>query len=158
MKATDLLKKDHAAVKRLFTQFGKTTARARKTRAQLIDKIATELEIHTKIEEEIFYRAARELEEARSLLEDAQEDHGEMKILVSELRGRGPSSDQAAKVRELKETTTRHVSDEEKELFPLVARLGDERLEQLGSQLEQRKQQLAPQSAERGGKKGRKAA
>ena len=41
MKATALLKQDHTAVKKLFTEFARTTTRAQKTRQRLIDTIAT---------------------------------------------------------------------------------------------------------------------
>jgi hypothetical protein len=44
MKATTLLKNDHAAVKKLFEDFRRTTARAPRRRQELIDKIAQELE------------------------------------------------------------------------------------------------------------------
>ena len=57
MKATTLLKRDHAAVKKLLADFGRTTARAAKRRQALIDEIAQELDIHSTIEEEIFYPA-----------------------------------------------------------------------------------------------------
>jgi hemerythrin superfamily protein len=159
MKATDLLRKDHVAVKRLFTQFGKTTARAKKTRAQIIEKIATELDIHARIEEEIFYPSAREIDEARTLVEDAREEHEHVKRLLSEMRGRDASSELAAKARELKEAVVDHATDEEQEMFPLVERLGVERLEELGARLEERKQALTPRRTERGGRKSvRKAA
>jgi hemerythrin superfamily protein len=159
MKATDLLRKDHAAVKRLFTQFGKTTARAKKTRAQIIEKIATELHVHAQIEEEIFYPAALEIDEARPLVEDAKEEHEHVKSLLSEMRGREASGDLAAKVRELKEAVVEHAMEEEQDLFPLVERLGAERLEDLGARLDERRQALVPHGAERGGRKGvRKAA
>jgi hemerythrin superfamily protein len=59
MKATQLLKKDHGAVKKLFAEFARTTSRAPRRRQQLVDKIAEELEIHSTIEEEIFYPAVK---------------------------------------------------------------------------------------------------
>ncbi len=79
MKATDLLKKDHNAVKKLMTEFGKTTTRARKKRQQLVDRIAQELEVHARIEEEIFYPALREREEARALVQEAEREHQQVK-------------------------------------------------------------------------------
>jgi hemerythrin superfamily protein len=158
MKATDLLRKDHAAVKRLFTQFGKTTARAKKTRAQIIEKIAVELDVHARIEEELFYPAASEVPEARMLVEDAKEEHEHVRSLVSEIRGSDASAELAAKVRELREAVVDHAADEEEEIFPLVERLGPDRLEALGAQLEERKQALTPRAAERGGKKSARRA
>jgi len=59
MKATTLLKNDHAAVKKLLADFSHTTTRAARRRQELIDKIAQELEIHSTIEEELFYPAVK---------------------------------------------------------------------------------------------------
>src|SRR6185503_9387872 len=87
MKATALLKKDHAAVKKLLTDFVRTTPRAVQKRQLLMDKIAKELEIHTKIEEEIFYPAVKEVPEGRSLVKEAQSEHKEVDSLVAEAQG-----------------------------------------------------------------------
>jgi len=65
MKATQLLKKHHDAVKKLFADFLDTTDRAPKKREELCEKIATELEIHAQIEEEIFYPAMQEFRSSR---------------------------------------------------------------------------------------------
>src|SRR5262249_52205238 len=53
-KATDLLKKDHDKVKKLFSQFEKAGDDSSRRR-DLFDDIKRELDVHTKIEEEIFY-------------------------------------------------------------------------------------------------------
>ena len=64
MKATDLLKKQHKEVKGLFKKVEKTEdARERK---QLMEEITRALEMHTRIEEEIFYPAVRGLETKKS--------------------------------------------------------------------------------------------
>ena len=87
MKATALLKKDHAAVKKLLTDFGRTTSRAARKRQELIDRIAKELEIHSKIEEEIFYPAVKEVPEGRSLVKEAESEHKEVDSLIAEGQG-----------------------------------------------------------------------
>jgi hemerythrin superfamily protein len=71
MKATTLLKNDHAAVKKLFADFSRTTARAPRRRQELIDKIAQELEIHSTIEEELFYPTVKNLRGGQSLVKEA---------------------------------------------------------------------------------------
>ena len=53
------LKKQHKSVKALFKKVDKTEDG--RQRRQLMDQIANELKIHTKIEEEIFYPAVREI-------------------------------------------------------------------------------------------------
>jgi signal recognition particle subunit SEC65 len=94
MKATALLKKDHAAVKKLLTDFGRTTSRAVRKRQELMDKIAKELEIHTKIEEEIFYPAVKEVPEGRGLVKEAESEHKEVDSLVAEAQGMTMESDE----------------------------------------------------------------
>ncbi len=143
MKATDLLKKDHNAVKKLMTEFGKTTTRARKKRQQLVDRIAQELEIHARIEEEVFYPALREREEARALVQEAEREHQQVKTMLGEIR-RLPVDDEqlGERIRQLKDAVLHHVKEEEGEIFTRARELGDERLTELGRQLQERKQEL----------------
>ena len=60
MNAIELLKEDHKKVRRLLSQLAETTKRAEKTRTELLATIAKEIEVHAKIEEEIFYPAFKE--------------------------------------------------------------------------------------------------
>lgn len=57
MDAIQLLKADHKKVKELLAELAKTTARATRTRSELLAQIRVNLEAHTTIEEEIFYPA-----------------------------------------------------------------------------------------------------
>ncbi|HEV8308700.1 MAG TPA: hemerythrin domain-containing protein [Methylomirabilota bacterium] len=144
MKATALLKQDHAAVKKLLTQFGRTTARAVKTRERLAEKIATELEIHAQIEEELFYPAAERFDELRPLVDESREEHEQVKSLVAEMQGfRAGEEALTAKVRELRDTVLHHASEEEAEMFPKVhEHMSEAELEDLGERMRERKQAL----------------
>ena len=64
--AVELLKSDHKKVRELLTELAESTARATKKRSQLLAEIAMELEIHTTIEEEIFYPAFKQAGEGDS--------------------------------------------------------------------------------------------
>jgi Hemerythrin HHE cation binding domain len=75
MKATTWLKNDHAAVKKQFADFSRTTARALRRRQALIDKIAQELEIHSTIDEELFYPAVKNVRGGQSLVNEAESEH-----------------------------------------------------------------------------------
>lgn len=57
MDAITLLKEDHKLVKKLLTELTDSTARAVKTRTDLLQQIHVNLKAHTTIEEEIFYPA-----------------------------------------------------------------------------------------------------
>src|SRR3712207_7709544 len=73
MDAVKLLKDDHEKVKGLFRQFEKARGEAKKK--QLADEIMMELEVHSKIEEEIFYPAVREKVGEDELVAEAVEEH-----------------------------------------------------------------------------------
>ncbi len=78
MNAIELLKADHDKVRGLFEQLTNTTSRAEKTRMQLLEKIRLELDVHTQIEEEIFYPAFREAaenSEDKEMIFEALEEH-----------------------------------------------------------------------------------
>jgi hemerythrin superfamily protein len=59
MKATDLLKKQHRQVEKLFKEVEKTEDP--KQRRKLMEQITADLKMHTQIEEELFYPAVREV-------------------------------------------------------------------------------------------------
>jgi hemerythrin superfamily protein len=139
MKATDLLKKQHKSVKALFKEVEKTEDGRR--RRQLMEQIAGELKIHTRIEEEIFYPAAREIgtSKVEELLDESLEEHHVVDLVLAELPKVDPEDERfAAKMTVLSELVVHHAEEEEEELFPLCEKkLGRERLQQLGEQMQE---------------------
>ncbi len=143
--ATKLLKSDHTKVKALFRAFQATPNRATKMREKLFEQIAKELEIHTRIEEEIFYPAVRQLRgDANERITEAFHEHAIVKQLLAEIRDDTPGSDEFnAKMKMVIENVLHHASEEEKEIFPLAKKgLGNDRLKTLGQELEDRKEAL----------------
>ena len=138
MKATDLLKKQHRQVEKLFKQAEKAQPRQRR---QLMDQIAEQLKLHTKIEEEIFYPAVRELgtSKAEEMIDEAFEEHHVVDLVLAELPKVDPEDDRfEAKMTVLSELVHHHVEEEEGELFPMAEKkLGAERIKELGQQMEQ---------------------
>ena len=139
MKATDLLKKQHKSVKALFKKVENTEDARR--RRQLMDEITNELKIHTKIEEEIFYPAVREIgtSKAEELVDESFEEHHVVDLVLAELPKVDPEDDRfAAKMTVLSELVQHHAGEEEEEMFPMCEKkLGRERLQQLGEQMQQ---------------------
>ena len=139
MKATDLLKKQHKSVKALFKKVENTKDARR--RRQLMDEITNELKIHTKIEEEIFYPAVREIgtSKAEELVDESFEEHHVVDLVLAELPKVDPEDDRfAAKMTVLSELVQHHADEEEEEMFPMCEKkLGRERLQQLGEQMQQ---------------------
>ena len=120
---------------KLLADFGRTTARAAKTRQALMDRIAQELEIHSTIEEEIFYPAVKDVRGGQSLVAEA---------LVAEAQGMSMDADEVLEtVRELRDAVVHHATEEEREMFPVAQEGLGAQLEELGKQMAARKRQLA---------------
>ena len=152
MNATTLLKRQHKEVRTLFKQIEKTEdARGRR---QLMGEITSGLEAHTIIEEELFYPAMREIEtkKAEEMVNEAYEEHHVVKLVLQELPKVDPEDERfEAKMTVLSELVEHHVEEEEGEMFKMAKKLGDEELEELGTRMEERFEQVA-------GKTRRKAA
>jgi hemerythrin superfamily protein len=140
--AVKLLKADHAKVKELFETF--ENARTDKQKIKLATTICQELTIHTTVEEEIFYPAAREALEDDDLLDEANVEHQSAKELISQIEAGKPGEDMwEAKVKVLGEYINHHVKEEETEMFPAL-RKTDVDLKALGAAIEARKLELTP--------------
>ena len=138
--AIALLRADHAKVEELFGQFEK--ARTDERKSALAQQICSELTVHTTIEEEIFYPAARQALDEDDLLDEATVEHASAKDLIAQIQAGSPSQDQwDAKVTVLGEYIKHHVKEEQSEMFPKVRKTQLD-LKELGAQLQARKQQL----------------
>jgi iron-sulfur cluster repair protein YtfE (RIC family) len=164
MDAIELLEKDHQKVTELFQRFngggGLTGLVKRVTgnvpdrqRRQAADQICRELEVHTIIEEELFYPAVRALNDDRlnGMLAEAFKEHATVKQLVATIRsGTGVDSDLQSKMNELQSDVDHHVREEEHEMFPRVELLMDApRRDRLAREMRARKQQVEPRPARR---------
>ena len=143
MDAIELLKADHELVRSLFKEF-KEAKEAEDTEGMrgAQERIFEELEVHTGIEEEVFYPEAQEVgEEAEELVKEGIEEHHVVDVLMGEIRELTPDDDAwAAKMTVLIENVEHHAEEEEEELFPkLREAFGDERLDALGDKLAQAK-------------------
>jgi hemerythrin superfamily protein len=139
MNALELLKQDHQKVKGLFQEIRKSSDRSKQK--ELFDKIDTELEIHTHIEETIFYPAIEEQEELKDMVAEALEEHHQAKELLEQLETlRADDHDFGSQLQQLMEAVEHHVEEEEGEMFPKIREVFDEdELQQLGEDLESAK-------------------
>jgi iron-sulfur cluster repair protein YtfE (RIC family) len=145
MNAFNLLKADHEKVADILETIDGTTERAIKGRDELFARLKLELELHTRIEEEIFYPALEEAEETRDITLEAYEEHRLVKQLLAELESAPKDDEQwTAKFTVLKENIEHHVEEEEGEMFKKARRvLSEEELETLGERLQAAKQEKA---------------
>src|SRR5262245_14233194 len=86
MNAIDLLKEDHDKVDRLFQ---KVKADEDADHRDTFEQIKAELDVHTHIEETIFYPKMKEQgdEELKKLVLEGVEEHHQAKIFLRELAG-----------------------------------------------------------------------
>lgn len=140
MSAIDLLEEDHREVEDLFDEFEKVEDVSAKE--QLALKICMALQVHTRIEEEIFYPAARGAIEKPELIDEAIVEHASAKQLISEIEDMKPGEElYDAKVKVLQEQVHHHVEEEEGELFPQVE-ASKLNLEAVGKKMAERKAAL----------------
>lgn len=161
--AVDMLKKDHEKVTQLFQDYERAGEADREAIATQIFK---ELEVHSTLEEEIFYPAVREQADTEDIVEEdveeteeeeeddeevaedteesedviavALEEHAAVKELIKQLRKLDQKSkDYQERFAELKEAVQDHVSEEEEVIFP-AAQLNLD-LEEIGQQMQQRR-------------------
>jgi hemerythrin superfamily protein len=151
MDATALLRNDHQAVDRLFTQFAETSPDDAAYRRLIFRLIKSELEAHSRVEEEVFYPAVMRLRsaQARETVRAALEDHQALDGLLAEIDQMEPDDPQyGARLAVLRQSVDRHVLAEEGALFAEARiHLTDERLETLGRQMELRRKDHASSSA-----------
>jgi iron-sulfur cluster repair protein YtfE (RIC family) len=143
MDAFELLKKDHEKVSGIFEKLEPTTERGVKTREELFAQLKQELEIHSKIEEQILYPVLKEAEETHDITLEAYEEHNVVKTLLTELEAL-PKDDETwgAKLTVLKENVEHHVEEEEGEMFKKARKvLSSEQIENLGTRLEAAKKE-----------------
>ncbi len=137
VSAIDLLEEDHQEVDGFFEEYETLEDAGEKERLAL--KICLALTIHTQIEEEIFYPAAREAIERAELIDEAIVEHASAKQLIAEIEEM-ESGDELydAKVKVLGEQVRHHVKEEEDKLFPEIES-SELDLEALGKKMAERK-------------------
>jgi hemerythrin-like domain-containing protein len=143
MNAFTLLKADHKKVAGLLEKIDATTERGVKTREELFTQVKTELDVHARIEETIFYPALEKADETRDITLEAFEEHRIVKQLLSELETMGKDEEEwTAKFTVLKENIEHHVEEEEGEMFTKARKvLSEEDAEALGTRMEKAKEQ-----------------
>lgn len=141
MNVFTLLKADHKKVAGILEKIDSTTERGVKTREELFTQLKTELDVHARIEETIFYPELKKADETRDITLEAFEEHRLVKQLLGELEKMDKGDEQwTAKFTVLKENVEHHVEEEESDMFPKARKvLSEEQAEILGTQMEEAK-------------------
>ena len=143
--ALQLLMAEHREVKAMFQQYEKLAEAGGKgdERMLLASQICVALTVHTQVEEEILYPAAREvLTKDEDIVDEAYVEHAGAKSLIAQIKTM--TTDQPlfdAKVKVLGEYIDHHVKEEETEFFPKLRKTSLD-LVAMGEQIAERKKQL----------------
>ena len=123
MNALELLAEDHRRVKELFEQCQGTEDK--KQLKQLFKEIKSELDLHTRLEETIFYPAMEEHEELRGMVLESLEEHKQVKTILREMSKLAPSSERfRPKFKVLMDDVVHHAEEEEEgKMFPKIREL-----------------------------------
>ena len=154
MNAIELLKKDHETVRGLFRELKSTPKQSASRRFELLQQIAREVQVHSAIEEEIFYPAFKQVAgegEKEAMYFEALEEHRAVGDLVlPDLMATDPETDRfSGRAKVLKEMIEHHAREEETEMFPAAEKLlGAQELERLGQALQSRKERLMANALE----------
>ena len=154
--ALELIRSDHREVDALFAEaLGKDTPAAQRRGA--VAKIVAALTLHARMEETIFYPALRKAggSEERDTLNEAAEEHGVVKDLIAKIEAVGDRDETIkAKVTVLKELVHHHVGEEESTIFDEArSKLGKERLQALGEEMQRFKERSGGATGARSGRK-----
>ena len=151
----ELLKADHRKVKQLFSQF-ESAGEAQK--ADIFQQIAKELQVHTKVEEEIFYPAVKKMDSDMAL--EAAEEHNIVDWIIAQMKKLSPSDENYdAKFTTLKENVEHHIEEEEKEMFPEAEeKVPANQMAEIGKKMMARKEALMKRSTGSAAPRSRAAA
>lgn len=138
--ALELLKRDHRDVEALFQRY--KSAADENAKSAIAERVCLLLKVHTRIEEEIFYPAARRRIDDKELINEVLVEHQAAKDLIEEIESAEAGDPMLeARLQVLSEQIAHHVQEEENELFPEV-QAADIDLMGLGARLFERKQEV----------------
>jgi len=139
--ALELLETQHRQVEDLFDRLSGLRPGDRAF-TQLLAEVGDMLAVHASLEEQIFYPSV-EGRQTEAFLEQAVDDHLQVKRVLATILDNARSRDVAQEIEELAGLTEEHVIEEEMELFPKVRQLFDAaELRELADQMMQLEAEL----------------
>lgn len=145
---TRMIRLDHAHVLAAFRRYRSHLPEGRKR--ALVANVCLALDVHARLEEEIFYPAMRAIAAAREVLDKSVPEHDEMRGLIGSLRAMEPfAAAYDETFRKLLRIVLHHVADEETVLLPLAEEHMPDQLGHLGRLMTRRRiELLRPHAAE----------
>lgn len=136
MKATTMLTAQHDEIRSTLAALAE---RDRGNRRTTLDRLAAQLQLHTRIEERFFYPAvaATDGREANDVVLESREEHLVVDTLLARLLAEPEREERfQARLRVLSALLEEHVEEEVATLFPMAERLGDDRLIEVGIRMQ----------------------
>lgn len=140
----ELLQADHDKVRGILDDLLETTHSAQKARESGFKKLKDILIPHIRAEEDAFYSALQEHEEARQTALEALEEHHVAELVLNELSDMSTSDERwGAKLQVFQELLEHHIEEEESEVFDAAEEVFDEaELQELYKQVKSIKQEI----------------
>jgi hemerythrin superfamily protein len=147
MNIYNYLKKDHRKVSDLMEQV--LAVKNPRQREEIFDEIKYELTLHSETEQATFYAALENEPEAEERIEDAEEEHKEIKSYMSKLSKMSADNEKWMEMfGEFKHAVTHHVEEEEGRVFEKAKKiLSDEEAKQLAEDMEKMKEEAMEKAA-----------
>jgi hemerythrin-like domain-containing protein len=152
--AIDMLMEDHKRVQKLLKEFEKVERDDADAVRELVETACMELQIHSMLEEEIFYPAVRSQVadddgDTQDLLNEAEVEHEAIDELIAKLEELEVDDPMyCAHFAVVGEYVKHHIKEEEKELFPEVKKMKALDLQQLAEDMRLRREELFAQIEE----------
>jgi len=138
-----MIRRDHKKVEGLFNKFEQ--AKKPDAKKRVCEQALQELDIHTKLEEEIFYPAVKKQVGDDEMVEEAKQEHQQVKEMMRELKKMNVEDQEfEEKFSELVEAVQHHVEEEEGEMLPKVEE-SEMDLPAIGEQMTERREELMQQ-------------
>lgn len=148
--ATAMLKADHQRVRQLVAQYNalaESDSAHDDQKRSLAERICQELDVHARLEEELFYPAVRERAGIDDLMDEAEVEHQTARDLIHQIEAMSPGDPlYDAKVKVLGEYVDHHIGEEEKQMMPKARKAGIDEADLARRMGERRKQLEAEQS------------
>ncbi|HSW51129.1 MAG TPA: hemerythrin domain-containing protein [Bryobacteraceae bacterium] len=146
MNVLEMLRFDHQSVDKIFHSIMLTSSSDKAKREELFGALKEALIKHAHAEEKVFYPPLREKQQAHDIIEEGIHEHHSVEDQLQKMSSiPADSDDWLDAVQHLKDSVQHHVQEEENEIFPKAEQLlGSQRLDQMGDEVEQAKQQEGP--------------
>jgi hemerythrin-like domain-containing protein len=140
----ELLQNDHDKVKSILDDLSETSRNAQKTRESTFKKLKDELIPHMRAEEQAFYSALEQYEEAREVALEALEEHHVAEGVLNELSSMDLTDEHwSAKLKVFQEILEHHIEEEESEVFDAAEEsFDDDQMEEIAQQVKSIKQEI----------------